>query len=89
MKSDTFYKIPHSIVKGRDLFPNEVLSGEASKRALTMGLLFAILLLETHVAKGAIGMWNRKEITLAQSKQHVTVTNKLMGMGWRILSISW
>lgn len=87
MKSDTFYKIPHSIVKGRDLFPNEVLSGEASKRALTMGLLFAILPWKP-IVKGAIGMWNRKEITLAQSKQHNS-DNKLKGMGWRILSISW
>ena len=62
-----YTKSPHSIVKGQDLLPNEVLFGEASKRALTMGLLFAILPW-TLIVKGAIGIWNRKEMTWAQRK---------------------
>ena len=74
-----FIKSPHSIVKSRDLLPNEVLFLESSKRALTIGLLFAILLWKP-IIKGAIGIWKGKEITLAQSEQYNSDT-KLKEIG--------
>lgn len=66
---------------------NEVLFWEESERALTIGLLFAILPWKP-IIKGAIGMWKGKEITLAQSKQYTSDT-KLKEMGFGILCLNW
>lgn len=69
------------------MLPNEVFFLEARKQALTIGLLFAILLWKP-IIKGAVSVWKGKEITLAQSK-HYNDDTKLKEMGTEILCISW